>query len=241
MLEVQIENIIPVSEAHDKFDQLIDSVTNSDDLYVLTKDGKPSAVVVGAHHLETLTGDKHTELMGAATGTTSGIETSPTPQTNPGTTSPTDNAGPTSADSSSFSYDNIVKEKAEDSSTPTQTTPTPVETPTGAIVTPADNTANMSDGINDTIAMSAEPAPSGIGATTDPNASLSIDDQADEPDPSNTADISADSTNTAPTPVPEATIEPVLSKDPMATATAAPADAITDPNASATPPASPQV
>jgi len=68
MLEVQIENIVPVTEARDKFNQIIDQVENSDDLFVLTKNGKPSAIVVGVHHLEKLTGEKHDELMGNIAG-----------------------------------------------------------------------------------------------------------------------------------------------------------------------------
>jgi len=64
MLEVQIENILPVTEARDKLNQLIDSVESSDNMYVMTKNGKPSAILVGVHHLEKLTGEKHDELFG---------------------------------------------------------------------------------------------------------------------------------------------------------------------------------
>lgn len=64
MLEVKIENIIPVTEARDKFNQLVDGVENTDDMYVLTKNGKPCAIIVGVHHLEKLTGVSHEELMG---------------------------------------------------------------------------------------------------------------------------------------------------------------------------------
>jgi len=64
MLEVKIENIIPATEAKDKFNQLVDSVEGSDDMFVMTKDGKPSAILVGVHHLEKLTGENHEELFG---------------------------------------------------------------------------------------------------------------------------------------------------------------------------------
>lgn len=64
MLEVQIENILPVTEARDKLNQLIDSVESSDNMYVMTKNGKPCAILVGVHHLEKLTGEKHEELFG---------------------------------------------------------------------------------------------------------------------------------------------------------------------------------
>lgn len=64
MLEVQIENIIPVTEARDKFNQLVDGVESSDNMYVMTKNGKPTAVLVGVHHLEKLTGESHEDLFG---------------------------------------------------------------------------------------------------------------------------------------------------------------------------------
>lgn len=63
MLSVDIEKIIPVTEARDMFNKIIDEVEGSDDLYVLTKNGKPSAVVVGINHLEKLTGETDTEVM----------------------------------------------------------------------------------------------------------------------------------------------------------------------------------
>lgn len=72
MLEVQIENIIPVTEARDRFNQIIDSVEGTEELYVLTKNGKPAAIVVGIHHLEKLTGEAHTAVFGT--------ESNPAPQ-----------------------------------------------------------------------------------------------------------------------------------------------------------------
>ena len=65
MLEVQIENIIPVTEARDKFNQIVDAVEGTEELYVLTKNGKPAAIVVGIHHLEKLTGESHTAVFGS--------------------------------------------------------------------------------------------------------------------------------------------------------------------------------
>lgn len=63
MLEVKVENIIPVTEARDSFNQLVDKIEGSDEMYVLTKNGKPSAILVGVKHLEKLTGTSHEELM----------------------------------------------------------------------------------------------------------------------------------------------------------------------------------
>jgi prevent-host-death family protein len=56
MLEVDIEKIVPVTDARDALNKIVDEVSGSDTMYVLTVNGKPSAVVVGVHHLEKLTG-----------------------------------------------------------------------------------------------------------------------------------------------------------------------------------------
>lgn len=63
MLEVNIEKIVPVTEARDSLNKIIDEVSAGDELYVLTVNGKPSAVVVGVHHLEKLTGTKQEDIM----------------------------------------------------------------------------------------------------------------------------------------------------------------------------------
>lgn len=66
MLEVKIENIIPVTEARDKLNQLIENVEGSDEMIVMTKNGKPTAILVGVHHMEKLTGENHEEVFGAS-------------------------------------------------------------------------------------------------------------------------------------------------------------------------------
>ena len=58
-MQVDIEKIIPVTEARDNFNKIVDEVEGTDHVYVLTKNGKPSAVIVGVNHLEKLTGDTH--------------------------------------------------------------------------------------------------------------------------------------------------------------------------------------
>lgn len=63
MLQVDIEKIIPVTEARDMFNKIVDEVEGTDEMYVLTKNGKPSAVIVGVNHLEKLTGDEGSEVM----------------------------------------------------------------------------------------------------------------------------------------------------------------------------------
>lgn len=56
-MQVNIEKILPVTEARDRFNQIVDEVEGTDELYVMTKNGKPSAVIVGVNHLEKLTGE----------------------------------------------------------------------------------------------------------------------------------------------------------------------------------------
>jgi len=62
VLEVEIDNILPVTEARDSFNKIVDEVEGTDQMYVLTKNGKPAAVVVGVNHLEKLTGKTANEL-----------------------------------------------------------------------------------------------------------------------------------------------------------------------------------
>jgi len=70
MLSVDIEKIIPVTEARDMFNKIVDEVEGSDEMYVLTKNGKPAAVVVGVNHLEKLTGETSGEIMTKVTEAT---------------------------------------------------------------------------------------------------------------------------------------------------------------------------
>ncbi|MFA7252957.1 MAG: type II toxin-antitoxin system Phd/YefM family antitoxin [Patescibacteria group bacterium] len=63
MLDVDVEKILPVTEARDSLNKIIDEVEDSEQLYVITKNGKPAAIIVGVHHLEKLTGIPHTDLI----------------------------------------------------------------------------------------------------------------------------------------------------------------------------------
>lgn len=67
MLEVDIEKIVPVTDARDALNKIVDEVSGSDALYVLTVNGKPSAVVVGVNHLEKLTGKSGGSFIAAPT------------------------------------------------------------------------------------------------------------------------------------------------------------------------------
>jgi len=59
MLDVDVEKILPITEVRDSLNKIIDAVADSEDLYVVTKNGKPAAIIVGVHHLEKLTGIDH--------------------------------------------------------------------------------------------------------------------------------------------------------------------------------------
>jgi len=61
-MQVDIEKIIPVTEARDKFNKVVDEVEGSDEIYVFTKNGKPASVMVGVNHLEKLTGETHGDI-----------------------------------------------------------------------------------------------------------------------------------------------------------------------------------
>jgi len=111
MLEVDIDKILPVTEARDSFNKIIDDVEGTDHLYVLTKNGKPSAVVVGVNHLEKLTGksaDELTSMVEKKADSTPVVEevTPPIPSTVEGPASgskppaqlPSDNIGTTPAE-----------------------------------------------------------------------------------------------------------------------------------------------
>ncbi len=157
MLEVQVDNILPVTEARDKLNQLIDSVESSDNMYVMTKNGKPCAILVGVHHLEKLTGEKHEDLFGNNNKSNETEESmsddpmNPTPPADdtaapagsaPQTTPPADDADDTAApatggmppvsDTQSSMAGDIIPEKDE---TPAPASPFAPAEPT--IMTPA--------------------------------------------------------------------------------------------------------
>lgn len=140
MLEVQIENIIPVTEARDKFNQMVDSVEGTEELFVLTKNGKPAAIVVGIHHLEKLTGEAHTAVFGNSN--TSAPATTPTES--PATAIPPVSNNPVPApdfsapepapatQDNTIAYDNIATANTSSSATmpaDSSGTNTPIDSP----------------------------------------------------------------------------------------------------------------
>lgn len=58
MLSVELDKIIPLTEARDSLSKIIAEVENNEEMYVLTKGGKPSVAIVSIPYLETLTGEK---------------------------------------------------------------------------------------------------------------------------------------------------------------------------------------
>jgi len=63
MLEVKIENILPLTEVKNSLEKLVQTVGDSDDMIVIAENGKPRAILTGIHHMEKLTGTSHEELM----------------------------------------------------------------------------------------------------------------------------------------------------------------------------------
>lgn len=156
MLSVDIEKIIPVTGARDMFNKIVDDVEGSDELYVLTKNGKPTAVVVGVNHLEKLTGETSGEIMSKvseATEEPKDDEEAPKPLENtpaadiskeetPAATSSTDafSATPTTpAPTSSF---NAAPAMPEENPAANVDPMAPVTDADGKTDIPEDNTAN---------------------------------------------------------------------------------------------------
>lgn len=139
-MQVDIEKIIPVTEARDKFNKVVDEVEDSDEIYVFTKNGKPSAVMVGVNHLEKLTGETHGDI-------TAKIAESPS------------TADPTSAD-------NSQPTPAEPAPTPAPAeSPTPVEDP--FVTTPFETSANEPVSAPDNTPTTPAPAPTTPPPTPD--------------------------------------------------------------------------
>ncbi|MEI6499363.1 MAG: hypothetical protein WCO23_05355 [bacterium] len=63
MLEVDIENILPLNEIKENFEKISDIVAGSDEMYIATENGWPKIVITGVHHLEKLTGRPVSEIM----------------------------------------------------------------------------------------------------------------------------------------------------------------------------------
>lgn len=60
MISVQIDKIIPLAEAKEDFETIISDVSeegNQNNLYILTRDGKPAVAIVNINYLSELTGD----------------------------------------------------------------------------------------------------------------------------------------------------------------------------------------
>ncbi len=99
------QSIVPVSEVQGKIQEIIDDVTDSDNMYVVTKDGKPSAIVVGIHHMEKLVpGENNLASLGAAQGAAEVTAATPAPTTDNAQTATNQNTQNTN----SFSYDNVT-------------------------------------------------------------------------------------------------------------------------------------
>jgi prevent-host-death family protein len=152
MLEVKIEKILPVTEARDSFNKLVDEVEGTDELYVLTKNGKPAAVLVGVHHLEKLTGTSEEELMAQANvaeqkDEPTAMNTAETPMADTSTTSPAINIGPSTTDApvTPATDEPVLGEAPTTEATPATTepmsSPAAANQQSGATASPFENAA----------------------------------------------------------------------------------------------------
>ncbi|GEM_PF-3092487 len=60
MLSVQIDKIIPLDEAKEDFEKIVEAISQEDggnNLYILTRDGKPAIAIVNIKYLSDITGD----------------------------------------------------------------------------------------------------------------------------------------------------------------------------------------
>ena len=167
MLEVDIDKILPVTEARDNFNKIVDEVEGTDHMYVLTKNGKPSAVIVGVNHLEKLTGktaDELTSIVEKKADETPVVEE--VVPASPADTNVADGSkpletdvpipGPVQADSATDSAPIDV---------PVETAPAPTSSPGDATTTPATSAEAPSEGASNQ-AFAAAPTENGA-ATND--------------------------------------------------------------------------
>jgi prevent-host-death family protein len=205
-MQVDIEKIIPVTEARDSFNRIVDEVEGSDELYVLTKNGKPAAVVVGVNHLEKLTGESEMEVMAKVESKPEAPDAAPT------------TGGTTLKPFQINNYDNIpTPQSSTDSASGAGPAPT---TPADTSVTPpAPAPASAPD---------VTPTPAPDIAPTTPDASASAPRSLDEVGPYDPFKIPEEASADTSTPTP--------SPDPMATPPAAPDTSTPAPTSDTPPP-----
>lgn len=147
MLDVNIEKILPITAVRDALNKIIDEVEDSNELYVITKNGKPAAIIVGVHHLEKLTGISHQTIMPDETSEDDKASTSQIPsvstsdQTQPMADSNDEQSVPLSqspvAGSSELESSDFDDLFSNDEPTPMQ--PAAVTTPEAPVSTPVTN------------------------------------------------------------------------------------------------------
>ncbi len=224
MLDVNIEKILPVTGARDSLNKIIDDVENTDELYVITKNGKPSAIIVGVHHLEKLTGIDHKDLMpdepDAAPKAEEAISTTPLADaTNaapiwPATPAPTEKADTVGAEISG----------GPDLTTPESTSSNPMIATNGAQASPISPvTPAVSSMAPATPAPSMPPMPGATVST--PPANDAVDDifgPLDEETPAPMTNSAAPATPTSPFTPPPTTPSTPATPPPSTTPPAAP-------------------
>ncbi len=150
MLQVNIEKIIPVTEARDMFNKIVDEVEGTDELYVLTKNGKPAAVVVGVNHLEKLTGESNISVTAAPSDTSDNLNGDASSDNQ----ATSDDNSSEESESVFASADDVFADNNTNDDSFAPTTPEPVEL---SEPTPMPTTENLGDVTEPTL----PPAPQG--------------------------------------------------------------------------------
>lgn len=180
MLSVDIEKIIPVTSARDMFNKIVDDVEGSDELYVLTKNGKPAAVVVGVNHLEKLTGETSGEIMTKVDQATEEPKDDDEEPVKPFDTSPATPPAdepaistPTTPSTDAFSATPAAPSSAMPSSSFNAAPAMPVETPSASTNVDPMAPVTDADGKEDTPAPTSTPTSDPFASPTTPNTGTS--------------------------------------------------------------------
>ncbi|PIS07408.1 hypothetical protein COT78_03645 [Candidatus Berkelbacteria bacterium CG10_big_fil_rev_8_21_14_0_10_43_13] len=173
MLDVDVDKILPVTEVRDSLNKIVDDVEGSDELYVITKNGKPSAVIAGVQHLEKLTGVDHKQLM--PDDKTSGSADKKPDEMGPLDSSNTASTAPDESNTTGLNpiipLSGDLNKNDTDSSTPINPTLESDEAPTATLTpsTPTTNNGALASPIQPaTPAPSTAPMPSPVTPSTTP-------------------------------------------------------------------------
>ena len=237
MLDVNIEKILPVTEVRDSLNKIIDDVENTDELYVVTKNGKPTAIVVGVHHLEKLTGIDHKEMMPDSADDKVKDKPAEMPIDVLSAAADTASAETTSDWSKPLAADTSKDDSAMDISPVAPVAPVGVDSTENSSSTPAADTTNGAQA--SPIAAAIAPAPASADAGLTPPAANNLTGTGDSNDIDDIFGPVDEEPETPATPMSTPAV-PVVSPAPMTPATSvSPATIAAAPPAPSTPPSTP--